>query len=290
MLPASSDIKARSRLEHRTSGGLVCEGCDGVDYERGEDGVWRYRGTDAVVPGAEDVLLGEVTKARLVVRPGEEPEAVLVSLTEIQHDRRLAWVLELGTRLSGGEDELFAVSWPTWQEHVGQPVDVRVPERDAEGIDRAIARRERAVRLQRHQLERATEGRQVIVGVAAGLGVTRRHVADLIGVSTGRIQQLIDDAPRRVQLEVERILRDAPTILKLVENEPRHREQVSVPKDWSAGQVSEMLDQLVDLGLLSTGERHGTVWRSQAGERALAHLASKRRRKAGTNRGPGSTT
>jgi hypothetical protein len=81
-------------------------------------------------------------------------------------------------------------------------------------------------------LERATEGRQVIVGVAAGLGVTRRHVADLIGVSTGRIQQLIDDAPRRVQLEVERILRDAPTILKLVEREPRHPEEVPVPRDW----------------------------------------------------------
>jgi len=199
-------------------------------------------------------------------------------------------VLELGRRLSRGQDELFSVSWPTWQEHASQPVGVRVPERDADGIDRAIARRERAVRLQRHELERATEGRQVIVGVAAGFGVTRKHVADLIGVSTGRVQQLIDNAPRRVQLEVARILRDAPTILKLVDSDPRHREEVSSPKDWSTEQTSEMLDQLVSLGLLATDDAHDTVWRTPTGEQAIAQLVSKRRRKSGGDLGPGSTT
>ncbi|HEY2142269.1 MAG TPA: hypothetical protein VGG98_09445 [Solirubrobacteraceae bacterium] len=211
-------------------------------------------------------------------------------MTEIMEDRRLAWVLEKGTRLSGGDDELFSVAWPTWQEHVGEPVDVHAPERDAEGLDRVIAMRERDVRLRRHELKRATEARQVIVGVASGLGVTRRHIAELIGVSTGRIQQLIDDAPRRVQLEVERILRDGPAILKLVHAEPIERDEIEPPKDWDRAQVSEMLDRLVSLGLLTADKTAGSVCQSHAGEQALEHLSAKPRRRVGANSEQRSTT
>jgi hypothetical protein len=283
MLPAPSDTRLLTVPERGVAaGGLVSPGVDGVDFERGEDGAWRYAGTAALVPGAEDLTLGDVVKVRLIARPGEEPEAALVSLTEITKDRRLAWVLHKGTRLSGGDDELFSVAWPTWQEHVGEPVDVLAPERDADGIDRAIAIRERTVRLLRHELERATEARQVIVGVASGLGVTRRHVAELIGISTGRIQQLVDDAPRRVQLEVERILRDAPIILELVHDEPLARDRLQPPKGWDRSQVSEMLAQLVSLGLLA--DKDGTsVSRTGAGDQALRFLHAKRRRRSGAD-------
>jgi hypothetical protein len=283
MLPAPSDTQLVTVPDRgATAGGLVSPGVDGVDFERGEDGAWRYAGTAALVPGAEDQTLGDVVNVRLIARPGEEPEAVLISLTEITKDRRLAWVLQKGTRLSGGDDELFSVAWPTWQEHVGEPVDVRAPERDADGIDRAIAITERTVRLLRHELERATEARQVIVGVASGLGVTRRHVAGVIGVSTGRIQQLLDDAPRRVQLEVERVLRDAPTILELVHEEPLGRDQIEPPKGWDRSQVSEMIAQLVNLGLLADKDG-ASLSRTGAGDQALKFLRGKRRRRSGAD-------
>jgi hypothetical protein len=291
MLPASPNTHADAASTLGAGrAGLVCPGVDGVDFERGEDGVWRYAGTGAQIPGAVDVTLGDVVTARQVARPGREPEAVLVSLTEIIEDPRLSWALEKGKRLSGGDDELFFIAWPTWQEHVGDPVGVHAPERDADGLDRMIAKRERDVRLRRHELERATEARQVMVGVASGLGITRRHVAELIGVSTGRIQQLIDDVPRRVQLEVERILRDGPVILKMIPAEPIERDAIDTPKDWDRLQVSEMLDRLVSLGLLSADESARSVRRSQAGEQALKHLSARPRRRVGASVERRSTT
>lgn len=108
---------------------------------------WKYEGTEIPVVGARDVTLAEVANPRIIARAGAEPEAVLLSLSEIEADTRLLWAVKEGKRLNGDEEPEYKVPFAIWQEHSGQPVGAWLPEWDGSGLDRSLALAEREYRF-----------------------------------------------------------------------------------------------------------------------------------------------
>jgi hypothetical protein len=245
---------------------------------RRDDGVWCYDGTNIPVPGAVDQTLGEIANVREVTRRGQGPEAVLVACSEIDANPDLSWVPKAGRRLRGEDEDEYEVPWPVWQERAVAPVGVRAPERDADGLRRLLAVEERALRFARRQLEVLTEKRARSVAIASGLGMTRREVSDLLGLSTGRVQQVIEDAPATLRTEVDDVLRDFLLVLRDIGPRVVNRDDVAFP----AGSDDGLLDELIAFGLV---EQQGSqVQVTDAGQRAELHLRT-RKRKGGGGRG-----
>jgi hypothetical protein len=256
---------------------VVGEG-DEFAMRRREDGIWCYGDTDIPVPGAVDQTLGEVADVRQVVRSGQNPEAVLVARSEIEVNPELSWVPTLGRHLRAEDEDEYEVPWSVWQERAAVPVGVRAPERDADGVRRLLAVEERALRFARRELEVLAEQRARTVAIAAGLGMTRREISDLLGLSTGRVQQVIEDAPATLRTEVDDLLRDILVVLREIGHRRIPRDYVSLPAGSDAG----LLDEMIAFGLV--GQRGSQMHVTNAGERVELYLRTKQG-KGGGGRG-----
>ena len=126
------------------------------------------------------------------------------------------------------------------------------------------------MRFARRRLELITEQRTRVVLIASALGMTRREISELLGLSAGRVQQVAEDAPAALRLEIDDLLRDAVKVFRALGARTVSRDALTLP----AGRGPELLDELVELGLLA--EADGAVHVSDAGEQAELHLRSKR--------------
>lgn len=244
-----------------------------AEVDRGDDGIWRYAGTSIPAVGAQDRTLADVLRVRELRVPGSSPEAVVLSLSELVADSRLNWVLQKGTRLRGGDEDLFLVPWPTWEEHAATPVDAWLPERDADGFSRQLALAERDVRFRREALDASTTRRSQLVLLGTKLGMTRRQIAGVLGLSPGRVQQLYEEADNNQAAVVERTIDDARLLLKHAGDElcPSTME---IPPGWTGEKLDDVLAQLIDAGLLETLDEGDTLRLTEAakllGEKAPA--------------------
>jgi hypothetical protein len=221
--------------------------------ELSENG-WEYAESGIAAVGARDITLGEATNPLLLGRPGEEPEAVVLRLTEIIEDSRLNWVLQNSTQLEGGDEPRFEVSWAVWQEHAGEPIAAWLPECDATGIDRLLAIAERDVRFAKQKLDAAGAARQRLVVLASRLGRSRREVGETLGLSTGRVQQLNDDPPAEVVGDVEGLIRAAVLIGDRIGNTPCPRDGVPPVPGLGGDERDEAVDLMLALGLLEEAD------------------------------------
>jgi hypothetical protein len=254
---------------------VVGEG-DAFAMWRREDGVWCYDGTGIPVPGAVDQTLGEVAVVRQIMGSSGGPEAVLVSRSVIDANPGLGWVPEVGRHLRAVDEDEYEVPWAAWQERAAAPVGVHAPERDADGLRRLLAVEERALRFARRELEALTVKRARTVAIASGLGMTRREISELLGLSTGRVQQVIEDAPPTLRTEVDDLLRDILGVLRAIGPHIMRLGDVLLP----AGSNMGLLDELIAFGLVDQrGERLRVT---DAGQRAELHLRTKKRKDGGS--------
>jgi hypothetical protein len=215
----------------------------------GEAGGWVYTDTGIPAVGARDISLGEAVNPREIVRSGEKPEAILLSLTEIESDRRLHWVLEAGTRLNGGDEPEYKVSWAAWQEHAAEPVGVWLPEWDGAGLDRSMALSERHYRFAKQAMDDAGVLRQYLVVLAARLGRSRRIVAEKLGLSTARIQQLNETASDEIVADVDEFVTAAARVAALLGREGSPRADLLRPRDVGADEFEEIIGSMIATGL-----------------------------------------
>ncbi len=249
----------------------LLEDTDAPAFERHADGVWRYAGTDIPVVAAVDRTLAEEVIVRQVARGDEPPEAVLISTAEIDANPGLEWVRTRGRRLRSDAGDEYLVPWEVWQEHASTPVGVRAPERDGSGIVRLAAIEERELRYARHEAELRAARRTRLVAIMTGIGMTRREVGECVGLSTGRVQQVVEDLPPAVQTDVDELLRDALHVLRQIGPRTVDRDEVELPREREV----ELLDELVAYGLLE--QTRSAVRLTEAGERAELHLRTKRK-------------
>lgn len=239
------------------------------EMERGDDGGWRYAGTTISVPGATDITLAEILTVREVSRAGQAPEAVLISSAEVDENPALGWVRRYGRRLQAPDGDEFEVPWAVWEEHGTEPVGVRAPEIDGDGLQRLMALEERELRFARRAVELHSERRARLIAIASAFGMTRREVSDLVGLSPGRVQQVIDESAPGIRLDVERFLRQALEMLREIGPRVVRREQVANTPD-----EHNLLDELLAYGLLS--EDDGAVRQTEAGERVEIRLRTRK--------------
>ncbi len=213
-------------------------------------GGWKYSDTEIPAVGARDITLAQAANPRKIVRPEEEPEAVLFSLSEIESDRRLHWVLEAGTRLNGGEEPEYKVPWAAWQEHAAEPVGAWLPEWDGTGLDRSMALTERHYRFAKQALDDAGVWRQYLVVLAARLGRSRRIVGKTLGLSTARIQQLNESAPDELVADVDEFVASATRVAALIGAEACQRDQLLRPRDLGVDELEEIVDSMIATGLV----------------------------------------
>jgi DNA-directed RNA polymerase specialized sigma24 family protein len=242
----------------------------------GPDGVWRYSGTSIAAVGAQERTLADVLRVREVGVAGSPPEAVLFALSEIVANHRLNWVLQAGTRLRGGEEDLFSVPWPVWQERAAEPVDVWLPERDAQGLDRRLAITERELRFLREASDAATARRSQLVLLGTELGMTRRQIAEVLGLSAGRVQQLHEEVDDQHAAEVQRTISDARLLLKHV-NDGLHPDRLDIPSGWTREKLDDVLGHLVDFGLLEVIEAGDELRVTETGKRVTREATAKGR-------------
>jgi hypothetical protein len=210
---------------------------------------WKYAGTEIPVVGARDVTLAEATNPRIVARAGDEPESVLLSLSEIEADPRLLWAVKEGKRLNGGEEPEYKVPYAVWQEHGGQPVEAWLPEWDGSGLDRSLALAERQYRFAKQAAEDAGVLRQRVVVLAACLGRSRRVVSDTLGLSTARVQQLSESPSDELLADVEEFVVTVTRIAALLGPGVNPREELSAPDGLGGDEFDEIVDSMVSVGL-----------------------------------------
>jgi len=252
------------------------------EFEQRDDAVWVYAGTRIPVPGAQTLTLGEVVTPRELRRVDEPPETAVFSLSEIIAEPKLNWILREGTRLRGGDEDLFAIPWDTWLDYAGREGAIWAPERDGSGIVRRLATDERAVRFARQALEDALETRGRRVAFASLLGMSRRQVGELLGVSATRVQQLMEEIDRPVREQLEKLAADARVILDaLPERTQMARRSILRPPEWDRERLERALDALVEHGLLeedpSTGMVRADGWSAFRGRRLQAVPTAERR-------------
>lgn len=183
-------------------------------------------------------------------REGEQPEAIVLSLSEIIEDARLNWVLQVGTKLDGGEEVLFLLPLAVWQERAAEPVKAWLPEHDASGVDRCLASAERRWRFAKSDLDEAGRYRMRMILLASRMGKSRRDVGETLGLSTGRVQQLNDDPPAELVAEVDRFIRDAMQIAAVLETRPSSRDEVPSRHGLGSDRVDEVLTDMLAVGML----------------------------------------
>lgn len=212
--------------------------------ERGEP---EYGDSGIAAVGARSLTLGEAVDPLLVCRPGQdEPVAVQVPLLIVADHPQLQPVLSSGTVIEAEPEPLVQISWPVWQEHAEQAVGLWLPERDAVGVDRALAIAERELRFAKYEAEARSFARNCLVILGTELGRSRRHVADLADLSVARVQQLNDDPPR----EVTEFVRTSTLVAGLLGKEPCPRDDVPRPRDVGAEELDRVLDSMIAVGLL----------------------------------------
>ncbi len=241
---------------------------------RDDAGMWRYDGTGIAAVGARDVTLGELVKPRVLGREGEEPEAIILSLSEIIDDARLNWVLQVGTKLDGDDEPLFLVPLAVWQERAAEPVKAWLPEHDASGIDRCLAAAERHWRFAKKALDDAGRDRMRIILLATRMGKSRRDVGETLGLSSGRVQQLNEDPPAELAAEVDRFIGDAAEIAAGLAAHPSPSHEFPSHHGLGSDRFDELVTDMLALGLLD-----GTPDGLQVtdGGRSLAESESERR-------------
>jgi len=209
-----------------------------------------YEGTPIPAVGARNLTLAEVADPRVIARSNGEPEAVLLSLTEIESDQKLLWALPAGTRLDGEDEPLYKVPWEVWQEHAFEPAGAWLPEWDATGLDRALAVREREYRFARQALDDIGIARQYLIILAARLGRSRRVVGEVLGLSPARVQQLSESPSPEIVADVEKFVADATRIAILIGTGVCPRDELPRPRDLGVDELEEILDSMIAAGLL----------------------------------------
>ena len=210
---------------------------------------WRYEGTEIPAVGARDVTLAEVANPRIIARAEEEPEAVLLSLSEVEADARLLWVVKEGRRLNGDEEPEYKVPFAIWQEHAGQPVGAWLPEWDGSGLDRSLALAEREYRFAKQALEEAGVLRQYLVVLAARLGRSRRVVGETLGLSAARVQQLSEAPSDEMLADVEEFVGRASQLAVLLGPGTCPRDQLPRPRSLGGDELEEIAASMISVGL-----------------------------------------
>jgi len=229
---------------------------------------WVYEGTDIPAVGARDITLGEAVNPLRVSRVNEEPEAVLIPLSTIIEDERLNWVLQAGRKLDGDDEPMFKLPWSVWQEHAEEPIDAWLPEWDAAGLDRSLARAERAFRFARQALDDAGAARQRLIVLAVRLGKSKSATGRALGLSTVRVQQLNDDPPQEVLSEVDDFLQAAARVAGLLGTDPCPRENLPDSGDLGGDGLDEVITAMLATGLLE--QRPEGLLLTDDGRQALA--------------------
>lgn len=212
--------------------------------ERGEA---EYGNSGIAAVGARNLTLGEAVDPLLVFRPGQsEPVAAQVPLSLVADHPQLEPVLRNGTLIETQPDPVVQIPWPVWQEHAEQTMGLWLPERDAEGVDRALAIAVRELRFAQQEAEVRSFIRNCLVVLATNLGRSRRDVAELADLSATRVQQLNEDPPRQV-MEFVRI---AALVVGLLGEIPCPREDVPRPRDVDAENFDGVIDSMLTVGLL----------------------------------------
>lgn len=248
---------------------------------RDDSGQLRYEGTSIPAVGARDVTLAEAADPRVVARSDGEPEAVLLSLTEIESDQKLLWALPAGTRLDGDEEPLYKIPWEVWQEHASEPVGAWLPECDATGLDRALAIREREYRFAKQALDDMGVARQYLVLLASRLGRSRRVVGEALDLSPARVQQLSESAPRPIVADIEKFVGDARRIARAIGTGVCPRDKLPRPLDIGVDELEETLVSMIATGLL---EESGAGLELTEDGRALMKPKEAKRRAARSDR------
>jgi hypothetical protein len=216
---------------------------------RGQSTDWTYAETEIPVVGAREITLAEVAKPRIVARAGEKPEAVLLSLSEIEADPRLLWAVEQGKRLNGDDEPEYKVPYAIWEEHAAQAVGVWLPEWDGDGVDRSLALTERRYRFAKQALEEAAVLRQYLVVLAARLGRSRRAVGETLGLSAARVQQLSETPSDGMVAAVEEFIGSATLIAGLVGSDACLRDELPRPRTLGSDEFEETIDSMISVGL-----------------------------------------
>lgn len=210
---------------------------------------WKYEGTEIPVVGARDVTLAEVANPRIIARAGDDPEAVLLSLSEIEADTRLLWAVEEGKRLNGDKEPEYKVPFAIWQEHAGQPVEAWLPEWDGSGLDRSLALAEREYRFAKQALEDAGVLRQYLIVLASGLGRSRRVVGETLGLSAARVQQLSEAPSEELLADVEEFVGFATQVAILLGSSPCPRDALPRPSALGSDELEEIVASMIAVGL-----------------------------------------
>src|SRR5581483_903611 len=219
-----------------------------LPVEQDESGQFVYVGSPVQAVGAKPRTLTEAVTPRLLVRD-DQPESVLISLSEIQADSRLNWVLQSSKRLHGDDDEFFVVPWEVWQERAAEAVDAWLPERDGDPLARRLALAERAMRMCRYETELAGRFRVQMIVAATQLGMNRRQIGEVLGLSPARVQQLYDDAQPEEVAAVKRALAGARVLLEAMPDQVTVG-KLSRPEGWGADEFDEVLAACENFGLL----------------------------------------
>ncbi len=214
-----------------------------------ESGSWLYEGTEIPVVGAQDRTLAEVANPRFIARAGEEPEAVLLSLSEIEADTRLLWAVEKGKRLNGDQEPEYKVPYAIWQEHSGEPVGAWLPEWDGSGLDRSLALAEREYRFAKQALEDSGTRRQYLIVLASRLGRSRRGVGDTLGLSAARVQQLSEAPSDAMLADVEAFVGFATVIAAQLGADTCPRDELPRPRTLGSDEFEEIIASMISAGL-----------------------------------------
>jgi hypothetical protein len=211
---------------------------------------WKYDGTDIPAVGARDITLAEAANPRTIARAREEPEAVLLSLSEIEADTRLLWAIKEGKRLDGDEEPEYKVPFAIWQEHAGQPVGAWLPEWDGSGLARSLALAEREYRFAKRALEDAGALRQYLIVLAAYLKWSRRVVGDNLGLSAARVQQLSEAPSKEMLADVEEFVGSATQIAALLGSGTCLRDELPLPPIFGRDELEEVIASMISAGLV----------------------------------------
>jgi hypothetical protein len=257
---------------------------DGFVAVLDQAGIWRYGNSGIAAVGAKTRTLGDVVVPRVVVRGGEPPDGVLLTLSDIVADGRLNWAIQEGTRLDGGEEPQFFVNWPRWQEHAAEPVGAWLPERDAEGIDRCLAMIERRWRFAKKALDDIGRDRMWVILLASRVGKSRREVGETLGLSAGRVQQLNEHPPAELLDELDRFTEDATRIVAALGPNACPREDLPTPRGLGSDRFDEVVAEMIVLGLLDSA---GHAVQVTNDGHALATTGLGRPGLSRTNRKPG---
>jgi hypothetical protein len=166
--------------------------CNGEQYVRDDEGVWRYPQTLIPVPGARDMTLTERFKPKPILDEQGKVERVVVSGKSISEaPNLLSWCLTAGRSVEDEKEVVIEVLVPyeIWKEHDRIPNAVIAPEHSDDPAERELALAERNYREADKTLEAAADKRAEVLQRYADV-MTRQQARAITGLSIGRIQQL----------------------------------------------------------------------------------------------------